>query len=251
LSEDEVWNEYDDLLDAVLVPHAPQGPLPGLPHKASSYAQAYLAGDIGSTGASPTAHVDNVPSVLDQIKRLHTPSMYTVLSRRSSLAGGLTQHQSRLLSTLQGPNTPASTFTDLYDGYAERNLSVSDPSGNRDSFLSSHDMSSSRDSARSSKRRSSPPTSSLPTTPASDERSGLSRGYRDSHVLSVAESEEDAASMANLRFGALMTSKWLSFGRVLFSPAQLELKNANEDRVLILDGLGKGGSCGFHCIEDC
>ncbi|KAK3044011.1 hypothetical protein LTS18_002412, partial [Coniosporium uncinatum] len=51
--------------------------------------------------------------------------------------------------------------------------------------------------------------------------------------------------MANLRFGALMTSKWLSFGRVLFSPAHLELKNVNEDRVLILDGLGKDWS--YYC----
>jgi len=37
-----------------------------------------------------------------------------------------------------------------------------------------------------------------------------------------------------------MTSKWLSFGRILFSPVHFELKNPKEDRVLILDGLGKG-----------
>ncbi|KAK3045164.1 hypothetical protein LTS18_014425, partial [Coniosporium uncinatum] len=55
LSEDEVWNEYDDLLDAVLVPHAPRGPLPNLPYKDASYAQVYLAGGISSTGPPPTA----------------------------------------------------------------------------------------------------------------------------------------------------------------------------------------------------
>jgi len=39
-----------------------------------------------------------------------------------------------------------------------------------------------------------------------------------------------------------MTSKWLSFGRVLFSPAHFELKNPKEDRILVLDGLGKDWS---------
>jgi hypothetical protein len=49
-------------------------------------------------------------------------------------------------------------------------------------------------------------------------------------------------NLANLRFGALMTSKWLSFGRVLFSPAHVELNARGENRVLILDGLGKDWS---------
>jgi SAM-dependent methyltransferase len=51
--------------------------------------------------------------------------------------------------------------------------------------------------------------------------------------------------MADLRFGALMTSKWLSFGRVLFSPAHFELKDPSEDRILVIDGLGKDWS--YYC----
>lgn len=51
--------------------------------------------------------------------------------------------------------------------------------------------------------------------------------------------------MADLRFGALMTSKWLSFGRVLFSPVHFQLKDVNEDRVLVIDGTGKDWS--FYC----
>jgi SAM-dependent methyltransferase len=53
------------------------------------------------------------------------------------------------------------------------------------------------------------------------------------------------ASMADLRFGALMTSKWLSFGRVLFSPVHFQLRDVNEDRVLVIDGTGKDWS--FYC----
>jgi hypothetical protein len=40
----------------------------------------------------------------------------------------------------------------------------------------------------------------------------------------------------------MMTSKWLSFGRVLFSPAHHELQLADEPRVLIVDGLGSDWS---------
>ncbi|GME43233.1 hypothetical protein GTA08_BOTSDO04602 [Neofusicoccum parvum] len=58
-------------------------------------------------------------------------------------------------------------------------------------------------------------------------------------------SQEGVASMADLRFGALMVSKWLSFGRVLFSPAHFELKNSVEDRILVLDGLGQDWS--YYC----
>ena len=42
---------------------------------------------------------------------------------------------------------------------------------------------------------------------------------------------------SNLRFKALMTSRWLSFGRVLFSPAHHEIQANRQDRVLVLDGL--------------
>ncbi|KAF1815805.1 hypothetical protein P152DRAFT_496569 [Eremomyces bilateralis CBS 781.70] len=59
---------------------------------------------------------------------------------------------------------------------------------------------------------------------------------------SVSEDQEETGSMGNLRFGALMTSKWLSFGRVLFSPAHYEVQERSENRVLILDGLGKDWS---------
>lgn len=42
------------------------------------------------------------------------------------------------------------------------------------------------------------------------------------------------------RHAALVTSKWLSFGRVLFSPAHKDAEAGGDTRVLVLDGLGKG-----------
>jgi SAM-dependent methyltransferase len=65
-------------------------------------------------------------------------------------------------------------------------------------------------------------------------------------MMDIAENQaEGLLSMANLRFGALMTSKWLSFGRVLFSPVHSELKDPKEDRVLVIDGLGKDWA--YYC----
>jgi SAM-dependent methyltransferase len=56
----------------------------------------------------------------------------------------------------------------------------------------------------------------------------------------------EVVSMANLRFASLMTSKWLSFGRVLFSPAHFKLENdLNKDRILVLDWLGRDWS--YYC----
>ncbi|KAL1311162.1 hypothetical protein AAFC00_001362 [Neodothiora populina] len=47
------------------------------------------------------------------------------------------------------------------------------------------------------------------------------------------------------RHAALVTSKWLSFGRVLFSPIHEEAKVGQDVRILILDGLGKEWS--YYC----
>ena len=67
--------------------------------------------------------------------------------------------------------------------------------------------------------------------------------YPDPKSIEEVENRNDGlVSMANLRFGALMTSKWLSFGQVLFSPVQAELAQSTGERILVLDGLGTGKS---------
>lgn len=42
------------------------------------------------------------------------------------------------------------------------------------------------------------------------------------------------------RHAAMVTSKWLYFGRILFSPVHEEAKSGNDAKVLIIDGLGTG-----------
>jgi hypothetical protein len=97
--------------------------------------------------------------------------------------------------------------------------------------------------ASSAHKRGQPSVASIPETLESKKK-------RDS--LSIQKTEIQSMgyeNMANLRFGALMTSKWLSFGRVLFSPAHGELKNSTGDRVLILDGLGKGKKSSYLALH--
>jgi len=65
-------------------------------------------------------------------------------------------------------------------------------------------------------------------------------------LKSIADSEAASkVDKAQLRFGALMTSKWLSYGRVIFSPVHFELRDPTQDRVLVIDGTGKDWS--YYC----
>ncbi|KAF2254541.1 hypothetical protein BU26DRAFT_415980 [Trematosphaeria pertusa] len=235
-SEDEVWNEYDDLIDEVLSPgellarstkgkaarkHPSLEPLP-LKTK-SSHASSQSAGS--ATGAS-------------------NPSLHL--------------RRSRLLAVLhsQSPTSPVS-LSEFLQEYGEKHINVVDPITGRLSFPSTTRMSSgSGPRTRPGSTRSSLPASltlsarqSKATIASSSDKardSANSNKYRDTRLMEIAETQADGlVSMANLRFGALMTSKWLSFGRVLFSPAHFELKDPSEDRILVIDGLGKDWS--YYC----
>ncbi|KAF2795407.1 hypothetical protein K505DRAFT_336094 [Melanomma pulvis-pyrius CBS 109.77] len=235
-SEDEVWNEYDDLIDEVLSPidssinemkgktskHPSLEPLP-LRNKASHSSSKSESSTVGPS--NPSLHL-----------------------RRSRLLA--------VLHSAQSPTSPLSLSEFLQD-YGERNLSVVDPVTGRLSFPASARMSTGSGSRnRPSSTRSSLPASltlsarqskaTLNSHSDKDRDSASANRYRDTRLMEIAETQTDGlVSMANLRFGALMTSKWLSFGRVLFSPVHFELKDPSEDRVLVIDGLGKDWS--YYC----
>lgn len=59
--------------------------------------------------------------------------------------------------------------------------------------------------------------------------------------ISMSEIDE-LVSKAAVRFGALMTSKWLSNGCVLFSLAHFDLNDPTQDRVLVIDSLSQDWS---------
>ncbi|KAF2476388.1 uncharacterized protein BDR25DRAFT_349499 [Lindgomyces ingoldianus] len=238
-SEDEVWKEYDDLIDEVLSPVELLNPPASGPHEGQDQA------------------VDRRPS-------LEPLPLKTKASHASTQSGAsnpsLHLRRSRLLSVLHSAQTPTSpcSLSDFLQGYGERNLSVIDPVTGRLSFPSTARMSTgSAPQKRSGSTRSSLPASlktvsarqskaTLKSNSDKDRESSTANRYRDTRLMEIAESQTDGVvSMANLRFGALMTSKWLSFGRVLFSPVHFELKDPSEDRVLVIDGLGKDWS--YYC----
>ncbi|KAF2691809.1 hypothetical protein K458DRAFT_286657 [Lentithecium fluviatile CBS 122367] len=235
-SEDEVWNEYDDLIDEVLSP----------------------------VDSNTSGHKEKVPRKHPSMEPL---PLRTKASRASSQSAGsrtgvavpsLHLRRSRLLAVLhsQSPTSPVS-LSDFLQEYGEKSISVVDPVTGRLSFPSSVRISAgSGPKNRPASSRSSLPVSltlsarqskaTLASASDKDRESASAKKYRDSKLMEIAETQADGlVSMANLRFGALMTSKWLSFGRVLFSPAHFELSNPNEDRVLVIDGLGKDWS--YYC----
>jgi hypothetical protein len=213
--EDEVWNEYDDLLDLLSpkTPKTPKTPLTG----------SSLGAPFQYAGFNAKPNMDSVePSVSSFAKRIRLPSM----------------HDSRLLSPMPSTGTPTSAFrmSDFLNGY----LSAADRQSGRISLPSNGRMSSS--TARLSLPLNIRPLSNTTTSksPVPSHPAPSSPQREDDQSVGIAGTDQSSVEAGpDLRFGALMVSKWLSFGRVLFSPTHFELKDPTEDRVLILDGLGK------------
>ena len=254
-SEDEVWNEYDDLIDEVLSPSKPAKATSTEPSPSTPFHYAGLGANEGKSQRQPPPEP---LSLQNEPKRSHTSSN-SVGSSTGPATASLHLRRSRLLAVLHSAQTPTTpmSMSEFLASYGERNLSVIDPVTGRLSLPSPKRTSSgSGPATRPSSTRSSLPASlsmsarqskaTLASTSDKDRNStnpsvasGSSR-YRDTRLIEMAEMQNDGlVSMANLRFNALMISKWLSFGRILFSPAHFELKDP-EDRVLVIDGLGKG-----------
>ncbi|KAI9880726.1 MAG: hypothetical protein M1830_001009 [Pleopsidium flavum] len=231
-SDDEVWNEYDDLIDNVLSTNVPKTPLSttsslGAPFQYANLATKALQPQVNQEKESPAVDSAISPSVPGSVL---VPLAAPTAGAEVSSPG----HSSRLVSPLRSsalPSTPIS-FTEFFAGYGERNIGKL----NTDTERSSSSRSRHSSASARSKQASLPPPSS-----------GDKSYYRNTQLMNFAEKERDGPeAQTNLRFGALMTSRWLSFGRVLFSPAHAEIKNNRQDRLLILDGLGND-DWSFYC----
>lgn len=231
LSDDELWNEYDDLLDQVVSP-------------GGTVRKAAMRSQHPSLEPLPLNTKTSCVSVLSEASEKE-PSVPSVHIRRS-----------RLLAALYAQQSPTSSMalSDVINDYGEQKLSVIDTTTGRLSLPLSPSLSTvsaQRRSTRTSLPASLPLTdrqskATITSRSDKDRNSIVSSRYRDTRLMDIAEAQAFGhATMADLRFGALMTSKWLSFGRVLFSPVHFQLKDVNEDRVLVIDGTGKDWS--FYC----
>lgn len=221
-TEDEVWNEYDDLIDN-LSPETSKAKARNecaaddsfkLATKASKTLQAEL------NAHEPGRATSNSAGPEQESARSSTSS---VRLRRSTIATAL--HSSI------SPCTQVS-FSELIGGYAERNTESMDltPQANPSIVVQGEQ-----------------PATFLRSPSRSPSTSLESARHRNTVLSDLAERERQGAmAQANLRSGSLMTSRWLSFGRVLFSPAHNMIKSREQERILVIDGLGND-DWSFYC----
>lgn len=231
-TEDEVWDEYDDLIDHVLSPEVPKPSQPeivlpnGEPFQMATRASRTLQAELN-------AHSDDETEILDSPGELSPGFLHQDSLDRYS-AESVHLRRSRIVSALHssiGPSTPGS-LSERFAGYEERNKS-GNIHGNIDSSSSL---------GRSSYQSTVTGAQSVTPSTSTDVARHGNTPLRDT-------SERDrynAVSQTNLRSGSLMTSRWLSFGRVLFSPAHNHIKSTDHERILVIDGLGND-DWSFYC----
>lgn len=181
VGEDEVWNEYDNLLDEISPPKVRAS-------TTSSFGAPFQYGDM----------IDRKVTARNEENTPRSTSNPEAGNRVSNL----------------DTSRPSTTFS-ISDYLIDQDANSEAPLSPRMTASSSV-------------------TPALPS-PRSQQKS-ISR--RQERLV-------DNSASAELRFAALMTSKWLSFGRLLFSPAHEEAMTGDHTRVLIVDGLGKEWS--YNC----
>lgn len=219
LEEDEVWNEYDDLIghDDAKIPGSATSSH-GMPFQYEKF-ESRAARE--KNGQGKDAILDAVPIVMEKntsgaLHRLELTAS-SVYSAKSSPNG------------MPSPGTPIS-FTDLISGYGDWNNRLVMESGGSKRHSSPHGQTNSRPSSNHSR------TASLGDRP---------RQSTDSRLVTIVEQNaESPLAQVNLRVGSMTISKWLTFGHVLFSPARVEILQPNDPAkhhsILVIDGLGNG-----------
>lgn len=248
IRQDEVWREYDDLIDHVLSPFgSPQVTDTSVSHaheqRRSSLAPSRIIpefrGLLDQQPAKPFTATERVASFephstrsepLIPISPLQTPStlLPPLASPKSSESVRL--RRSRITSALRSSVTPSEPISE------RGSIETKD-----DAVFVTSSRQQQRDSSHHGDASSILDLDNISTAPHT-----LSHQINTT-MLDIAERSRDGPiALSNLRYGALMTSRWLSFGRVLFSPAHDKLQDSVNDRILVIDGLGND-DWSFYC----
>lgn len=216
--EDEIWKEYDDLIDHVLSPEEPESAEPEIPDNDERFQMATMASR----------------ALQDELNNPHSPrSGLDIPAEEASIrssSDSIRLRRSRIVSALRSSISPSTqpSYTNLIASYGDDDLQSPvtpavaplDPvQEQQTSFLQSL------------------ATEAHPTSKSRDERKS---------ILGSSERDWDAVTHTNMRSASLMTSRWLSFGRVLFSPAHNHVKSGTHGRILVIDGLGND-DWSFYC----
>ncbi|PLB55859.1 hypothetical protein P170DRAFT_396592 [Aspergillus steynii IBT 23096] len=226
LNEDEVWGEYDDLIDHVLSPETTRSVSPGendaegkleLATMASRALQAELNGQADKRVRS---------SLIDN------PALALTPASPQSSNGSVHLRRSRIVSALHSSIAPSSqpSFSDIIKAYCD-----DQPEGEA---LDQIDQATIVPTNKQSL---------YPSSPLNPSPSFETCRQRNTILFDIAERDrEGPTAQTNIRSGSLMTSRWLSFGRVLFSPAHNHVKDGEDERILVVDGLGND-DWSFYC----
>lgn len=223
LMEDEVWGEYDEFIDHVLSPETPNQPVPrGLEtrEKFESAARASRALQVGLNSKTAVPNTSPEQPTVSLTPASPQGSANSVRLRRSKIANAL--HSS--LSPTSQPS-----LSDMLARFRD----------DQDDVRTSVDM---KMSAPPPLEQSSLGSPSLDPSPSFE-----NCRQRNNILFDIAERDrEGPTAQTNIRSGSLMTSRWLSFGRVLFSPAHNHVKQGEQKRILVVDGLGND-DWSFYC----
>ena len=214
LKEDEVWNEYDELLDRVASPDSIETTWPGKDDIINSFPAADASQQLTEGFRKKESPVFLSPRSSDSTALASSPPKRQPRNGRSGHLEPVELSSPQRSDLI--PSTPMS-FSDIYAGYGDRSSSGVP---NRQSVSSGSRYSSQSVVSRSGSR-------------TSQDADSIKR-----YTKLMADKINGAMGTSNsLRYSALMTARWLCFDRVLFSPVQDEIRNSRQDKVLVLDGL--------------
>ncbi|KAM3070588.1 hypothetical protein ACMFMF_008041 [Clarireedia jacksonii] len=233
LAEDEVWDEYDDLIetDGASKSRVSTTSSFGVPFQYETYQSRRSYGALPSIKTTNPLPIPNreLPQVPPRISTLATSSICSQ-DMDSSLRAAL--------ANIPSPTTPLSLSDFFPSSNSQFNTTSSNPihdpaSSNTNSSSEIPIPATNRTSKNSSHSRKSASSSNTSTSRISG-----------SSLLRISSQESNSPmSQVNLRVGSMTVSKWLTFGNVLFSPAReaiSELEGTKRCSILIIDGLGNG-----------
>ena len=229
--EEEVWNEYDELIDRVLSPTEER--------KAQSLRQSGPTATNRALGGRRMAQRKREVGMRQEAAPATTPNVFEPMTWQAPARGSGSSNEdiqlrrSRIVSALHSSFSPSSPFSlaDLVAEYEERNrISAQLPRRTSDAIKAETAY-----------------LSPLTFEGSADFPILVPNHHQSTLLLDVAERDhEGPAAQSDLHFAALMTSKWLSFGRVLFSPAHQEVELLPERHILVIDGL-RNSDWSFYC----
>lgn len=222
--EDEIWNEYDDFMDDIMSPSQQTMSPPRLKLKKTSRITQPINSTREATEAQGLAIIPApVPPAGPSKQFLATPQLGLSPSLHEIPSSDeIRLRRSRIAPALHTSFAPPSPFSmrDFLDEYGR-------PASHFSDRLSG-----------SSAQSAAPIQALAPIRPQVQRELSAPRQYESAAHLEEIERAHNPTRHSDRAYASLMVARWLSFGRVLFSPAHNDIAANTERHVLVIDGLG-------------